>query len=343
MVLSRRTTPIASSLPRTGLDPNTVDTDGAIEPEDTRQLLHAQDAFSDTLDAKYQRHQSLHSTRLLSWAELPEWMKDNHFIHTGYRAPANSYAKCFASWFYLHNETGNIMTHLFGALAFVILCFTVTGSLLREFPTIDWRDATTLYIFLLGAVGCMGTSAIYHTVTCHSPTVQRAYNKCDYVGIVLLIVGSCVPIFCYMFYCHPRLKMFYLGLIFTLGSITAYMVVAPKFATSEYRPLRAATFVALGLSGIVPAIHSTQLFGWEYTLNAVQMPYMLMMGGTYIAGAFIYSARFPERLWPGKFDYWLHSHQIFHVFVVIAAVFHYIGVSNALRWTHTAGLDLCPA
>ncbi|KAJ1880231.1 hypothetical protein LPJ57_002374 [Coemansia sp. RSA 486] len=120
------------------------------------------------------------------------------------------------------------------------------------------------------------------------------------------------------------------------------MVIAPKFATSEYRPLRAATFVALGLSGIVPAIHASWLFGWEYTLNAVQVPYMLMMGGTYIVGAVIYSARFPERLWPGKFDYWLHSHQIFHIFVVIAAIFHYIGVSRALRWTHTAGLELCP-
>ncbi|KAJ2048515.1 hypothetical protein GGH13_009042, partial [Coemansia sp. S155-1] len=78
-----------------------------------------------------------------------------------------------------------------------------------------------------------------------------------------------------------------------------------------------------------------------YTLNAVQVPYMLLMGGTYIAGATLYGARIPERWWPGRFDYWMHSHQIFHVFVVAAAAVHYVGVAQALRWTHTTGLSLC--
>ncbi|KAJ2726167.1 hypothetical protein GGI07_000806 [Coemansia sp. Benny D115] len=323
MVLSRRTSPIAA----------------AISTESTAQPL-LDDANAS---AKYQPHaeNSGSGRLLLSWAELPEWMRDNQFIHTGYRAPANSFKRCFASLLYMHNETGNIMSHLLGALGFTVLCFTVTQGLLREFSTVDWHDITTLYIFLVGAVLCMGTSAFYHTVTCHSPGVQRTYNRCDYLGIVFLIVGSCVPVFCYLFYCHPKLKMFYLLLIFSLGSLTAYMVVAPKFGTSAYRPLRAATFVALGLSGILPAIHSCWLFGWEYTRDALQAPYMLTMGGTYIAGAVIYGARFPERVWPGRFDYWLHSHQIFHVFVVVAAVAHFLGVSRALRWTHTTGLELC--
>ncbi|KAJ2828740.1 hypothetical protein IWW50_001233 [Coemansia erecta] len=189
----------------------------------------------------------------------------------------------------------------------------------------------------------MGLSTVYHTVTCHSHAVQRAYNKCDYVGIVFLIVGSCVPVFCYMFYCHPRLKLLYLALLFALGALTVTMVVAPRFAKPEFRPLRAATFVALGLSGVVPGLHAMALFGWEYTFNAVQLPCMLLMGGTYIAGAVIYGARIPERWWPGRFDYWLHSHQIFHVFVVAAAAVHYIGVARALRWTHSVGLDHCPA
>ncbi|KAJ2338003.1 hypothetical protein GGF43_006977, partial [Coemansia sp. RSA 2618] len=235
------------------------------------------------------------AARHLHWNELPAWMRDNQFILSGYRHPTNSYRKCFASWLYVHNETGNIMTHLGGALAFLVLCFTVTRGLLLEFATVDWRDTVTLYAFLLGAVACMGLSAVYHTVTCHSHAVQRAYNKCDYVGIVFLIVGSCVPVFCYMFYCHPRLKLLYLALIFALGALTVTMVVAPRFAKPEFRPLRAATFVALGLSGVVPGLHAMALFGWEYTFNAVQLPCMLLMGGTYIAGAVIYGARIPER------------------------------------------------
>ncbi|KAJ2082909.1 hypothetical protein H4R24_001239 [Coemansia sp. RSA 988] len=281
--------------------------------------------------------------RHLVWEELPPWMRDNQFILGGYRQPTNSFRKCFASWLYLHNETGNIVTHLVGALVFLVLCFTVTRGLLLEFATIDWLDIVTLYAFLLGAVGCMGLSTLFHTVTCHSNEVNKAYNKCDYVGIVFLIVGSCVPVIYYMFYCHPQLKIFYLALIFGLGAVTTFVVVAPQFGTPEYRPLRAVTFVALGMSGIVPAIHSCIMLGWEYTMNAVQIPYMLMMGLTYMAGATIYGSRIPERWWPGRFDYWLHSHQILHMLVVAAAGFHYAGVTGALRWTHSAGLMLCSA
>ncbi|KAJ2308291.1 hypothetical protein IWW54_004112, partial [Coemansia sp. RSA 2705] len=213
--------------------------------------------------------------RHLLWHELPAWMRDNQYILSGYRPPTNSFRKCFRSWLYVHNETGNIMTHLAGALAFLVLSCTVTRGLLQEFATIDWRDRATLYAFLVGAVGCMGLSALFHTVTCHSHAVQRAYNQCDYVGIVCLIVGSCIPVFCYMFYCHPRLKLAYLSLIGVLGLLTVAVVVTPRFGTPDYRPLRAATFVALGLSGIVPTLHALAQFGWEYTVNAVQIPHML--------------------------------------------------------------------
>ncbi|KAJ2006909.1 hypothetical protein GGI04_001444 [Coemansia thaxteri] len=325
MAISKRATPVLASA---------VGLQGGAAAAECESLL-------DT-EAPATYSSGKHKLRLV-WSELPEWMKDNHYILSGYRAPTNSFRKCFASLLYVHNETGNIMTHVAGALGFVALCFTVTTGLLAEFPTIDWRDVTTLYVFLVAAVACLGISAVYHTVTCHSHSVQRTYNRCDYVGIVLLIVGSCVPVFCYMFYCHPRLKLLYLGLISALGAITAYVVVAPHFATPAYRPLRVATFVALGLSGIVPGVHSWWLFGWEYTLNAVQVPYMLLMGATYIVGATLYGARIPERWWPGRFDYWLHSHQIFHIFVVAAAAVHYAGVARALRWTHTVGLGLCAA
>ncbi|KAJ2074443.1 hypothetical protein GGI16_008692, partial [Coemansia sp. S142-1] len=32
-----------------------------------------------------------HHNARLTWNELPDWMRDNKFIHTGYRAPTNSF------------------------------------------------------------------------------------------------------------------------------------------------------------------------------------------------------------------------------------------------------------
>jgi len=44
--------------------------------------------------------------RTCSWNDLPQWMRDNPAIVTGYRRATNSYRKCMRSLLYLHNETG---------------------------------------------------------------------------------------------------------------------------------------------------------------------------------------------------------------------------------------------
>ncbi len=36
--------------------------------------------------------------------------------------------------------------------------------------------------------------------------------------------------------------------------------------------------------------------------------------------------KFPERLYPGKFDLLGNSHQIFHIFVIIAALTYYFSM-----------------
>jgi adiponectin receptor len=70
------------------------------------------------------------------------------------------------------------------------------------------------------------------------------------------------------------------------------------------------------------------------------------MGGLYIFGAVIYVSRLPEKLYPGKFDIWVHlsfafinakfnSHQIFHVLVLSAAIVHYFGCIKSHKFWHT--------
>ena len=49
-------------------------------------------------------------------------------------------------------------------------------------------------------------------------------------------------------------------------------------------------------------------------------------------GAAIYALRVPERWYPGAFDLWFSSHQLFHLCVVAAALVHYRGVRTLLDW-----------
>lgn len=46
------------------------------------------------------------------------------------------------------------------------------------------------------------------------------------------------------------------------------------------------------------------------------------------------ATRFPEKKWPGKFDVYGTSHQIFHVLVVCGAVVHLCGVWSAYGWNY---------
>lgn len=51
-------------------------------------------------------------------------------------------------------------------------------------------------------------------------------------------------------------------------------------------------------------------------------------GAFYILGCFIYIFRFPERRFPGKFDLFGSSHQIWHIFVLGGILSHHFAAIN---------------
>lgn len=75
----------------------------------------------------------------------------------------------------------------------------------------------------------------------------------------------------------------------------------------------------------------------EFT-SALQ--YYGLMAALYIAGVLIYIARVPERFYPGKFDFVGNSHNIWHCFVLSAAVMHFVASLEALAIRE---VTFCPA
>ena len=51
-----------------------------------------------------------------------------------------------------------------------------------------------------------------------------------------------------------------------------------------------------------------------------------------IIGAFMSAFRFPERWWPGKFDFAFNSHNIMHVFVVLGGLHMHFATCGDLVW-----------
>ncbi|KAF9328808.1 hypothetical protein BG006_008083 [Podila minutissima] len=272
---------------------------------------------------------------LCTWAELPAWMQDNPAILTGYRRETFSYRKSLASLGYLHNESVNIWSHLLGALAFVIISPIAYFRVIGVLDTVQWTDIGVFYAFIAGAIICLSMSASFHTFCCHSEDVSGQWNRCDYVGIVFLIVGSFYPAIFYIFYCHKTWQIMYISLISAFGGATIIVVLQPRFRTPQFRWVRSGLFLALGLSALFPVIHGIILYGFNMAQQAVALNYIFCVGAAYVFGALIYGSRVPECFFPGKFDHFMSSHQIFHICVLIGCAVHFAGISKTMAFWHT--------
>ncbi|CAG9332202.1 unnamed protein product [Blepharisma stoltei] len=194
-------------------------------------------------------------------------------------------------------------------------------------------------IFLVSAIMCLGCSTIFHLWKDYSHEACRTLARLDYAGISFLIAGSFYPAIYYPFYCHEKYIIMYLTGM-TIASLIVFAVsMMPKFQKAELRWFRGTIFLVLGLLGVIPAVHLVYFEESHYFLTAFAC--YLMMAASYIVGVLIYIARVPERLYPGKFDNFGNSHNIWHCFVVAAAIWHYIGSLQAYHIR--ANMQMCPS
>ncbi|KAJ6355128.1 hypothetical protein OIU77_005675 [Salix suchowensis] len=321
---------------------------------------------------------------LVSFWELPEYMKDNEFILSYYRADW-PLKKALFSVFRWHNETLNVWTHLLGFFLFVGL----TMANLMQVPEVadllglftwsiftseqrnvsnDSRDfylGTTeqldlgrnssmkmdvsslgmpatrwpFYIFLGGSMICLLSSSICHLFCCHSHSLNILLMRMDYVGIVIMIITSFFPPIYYIFQCEQLWQFIYLGGITVIGMFTIVTLLSPSLSTGKFRAFRAKLFASMGLFGLVPAVHSV-IANWSNPRRDTIVAYESAMAVFYLSGAGLYVVRFPERLKPGLFDLAGHSHQIFHVLVVLGALAHYGATLLFLEYRDLVGCEL---
>ncbi|KAI1476999.1 HlyIII-domain-containing protein [Daldinia eschscholtzii] len=226
------------------------------------------------------------------WDDLPSWRRDNHYIISGYRPDSNSYWRSFTSIFYVHNESVNIWTHLLGALFFPAVGAWLYHVIAPRYGSANSSDILVFACFFTGAVLCLGMSATYryhNTLSNHSEEVAKWGNKLDYSGIVFLIVGSYVPALYYGLFCQPKLMTVYLYGIFILGFGCGVVSWVEKFRTPLWRPYRAAIFVGLGFSGVVPICHALRIYGYRALDERMGLNWVLLQGFLYIFGAFLVS------------------------------------------------------
>ena len=152
------------------------------------------------------------------------WREETpHFLRVPYVTDlyrANlSYSACFKSVFRIHNETGNIWSHL---LCFLTLVVGWIYLISVYFPQFHVTSKIMLCVYLFGSGDVLLCSAIFHTFLCHSKDSYCRFSKLDYTGISLTILGSQWALMEFTFYCDqtPRIVFegFSLSFFFVFGA-----------------------------------------------------------------------------------------------------------------------------
>ncbi|PWN27630.1 HlyIII-domain-containing protein [Jaminaea rosea] len=296
----------------------------SIKESSERSKVKAGEMVTTVLEAEhamYKRACGLanEGSRLIHYADLPHLWRNNEHILSGYRfIPLENWGTLLRSTFQLHNETVNIHSHLFGVLIVLPLFWPSKG--LDEHTT--WADRLVQTIYLVAAMKCLVSSVVWHVFSGCSNAKWFERAACvDYSGVALLVAASVWTTIYNEFYCQPNLAMLYSCTTLVVGLIGAAVPWASWFNERSNKGLRIVVFLGMCFTSLLPFAHATYEHGLLKTLRFLSP--ILPSLACYIIGLVFYATNWPESRWPGKFDLFLHAHQIWHVSIVLAILFHY--------------------
>ncbi|XP_025829290.1 progestin and adipoQ receptor family member 3 isoform X2 [Agrilus planipennis] len=269
--------------------------------------------------------------RLFTIEEVPEFIRHNPYILSGYRGILNA-KSCIESIFWWTNETINIWSHIFGYCLFVALTINDLIVLRIDAPFLDkFMVAMLLFSFQTTMI----VSVLYHTFSCRSEEDMASFLCFDLLGIALSLLSIYTSGVYYAFWCHQGLRQFYL-LTVTLIFILAMSLQIPSFNVDTN--IKMATFVSWAAYGVIPTLHWTiSMGGLENPMVRLFLPRVIGMYTISGTAFLIYITKLPERFFAGKFDFLGHSHQWWHMLVVLALYYwHSTGMMYVeYRMNHT--------
>lgn len=195
-------------------------------------------------------------------------------------------------------------THGFGAVLaliggiLLVIRAAQTGGRARIFVCALY-GASMLVLYL--------ASTLYH---CVNTTVENRIRlrKFDHISIYYLIAGTYTPI------CVLGMgNGVGLALLIAVWALTAIGTVSTLFWVNRPRWLTTATYVFMGWLVIFALYPLLQVFPLEGFL------WLLAGGLLYTVGAIFYALKWPRRNHPT-----FGAHEIFHIFILLGSIVHYL-------------------
>ena len=259
-------------------------------------------------------------TRLIRYEDLPHPWRVNPHILRGYRF-TESKVECLTSIFKPSNETVNIWSHAIGLIAVLAIAFYFYPTS-ATFPLSTKTDVLISAIFFTAACKCLICSTMWHTMNgIADKTLLDRFACVDYTGISFLVAASILSTEWTAFYCEPVSRTVYMTLTAVLGILGTVLPWQPTFNRADLAWVRVAFYVTLAATGFAPVIQLNMTRGpqWSFYFYAPIAKSLFV----YVAGAVVYASHVPERWFPGAFDYFGGSHNIWHLAVLGGILFHY--------------------
>ena len=201
-------------------------------------------------------------------------------------------------------EPVNSLTHWAGAL----LALAGLAALL----IVGWSTPAkivSLLVYGLSLIAMFSASATYHMVRAKD-RVLLILRKIDHSAIFLLIAGTYTP------FCINAFDGFWKwGMLIIIWSLAAIGIIVKVFYIKAPRWLNAGIYVVMGWLCVGA---SGQMLA---TLPAWVFTWLLVGGVIYTLGAVVYSTKI-FNFKPGVFGF----HEVWHIFVMLAAAAHYVAV-----------------
>lgn len=174
-------------------------------------------------------------------------------------------------------------------------------------------EFVSVLIYSSSLVGLFLCSAVYHRIQWQDKA-RALMRRLDHSAIFALIAGTMTPIFYLTLPGESRFRA--IGLIWSVALLgmgqAIFWISAPKWLASIL-------YVGAGWLGYPFLEEMSKVMGQDGVA-------LVLAGGIlYTIGAVIYAVKKPNP-WPKAFGY----HEIFHIFVFLAAACHFILIKNLL-------------
>jgi adiponectin receptor len=264
---------------------------------------------------------------------LPPWYLSNPHKKNGYRPPGKGWGFYASSIFAWHNETVDIWSHMVASIFHLCVLVEVFYR-----DGIDRRDRSVLIITHLTSVLAMYVCSSF--AHCFYPRSSWSYDTwwlIDQLGIVQSILGGGFGAGYFGLSCFPEQQAIFLA-VYAVGFVCLSVLLSLLDMEKRLLLLIPTALLSWGTSIF------TMITSPTFAVPEVQRAMFFAISAVPAIGIglFFYLCRLPEQKWPGKFDTFGNSHNIWHFSLVVGGALWWFGLMDYFYQTR-ANVQICPA